>query len=449
MSSSSFLNELTPPTSPTLTVSELNFSVKRALDTAFSNINVAGEIANFSRPMSGHIYFTLKDSNSELRCVLFKTRQMTDYITLLKDGVAVELTGNITLYTQRGQYQMIATSVRLQGEGLLKKQFLALKARLESQGLFAIEHKKNLPLYPKTIGVISAPSAAGLQDFLTILKTRYPVCQVLIFPAPVQGAQAAAHLIEALQQADQYPGIDTIIFCRGGGSLEDMWCFNDEGLAQAIFQCKTPIISAIGHERDFSICDYCADVRAATPTNAAMLVAPDIRDTAQQFSHMRTRVSDLVKHVLYNKKQLFLKVSTRIQHPLTRIQKDQALVERLTQQLIRQFEKVTHRAQRDLHASFHRLQPALLQHYHQRAHFQLLRTQERLLPAAIYLVHQSQSRWQTVHAQLASLNPTLVLKRGYAVIKSKNQWVTSKSQLKSGDRLTLCLHDGSVDATIS
>jgi len=445
---SPFPTELTPPSSPALTVSELNFSVKRALDSAFSNVCVTGEIANFSRPMSGHIYFTLKDSLSELRCVLFKTRQMTDYIHLLKDGVAIELTGNITLYTQRGQYQMIATSVRLQGEGLLKKQFLALKERLETQGLFAQEHKKNLPLYPKVIGVISAPGAAGLQDFLTILKTRYPACQVLIFPAPVQGAQAATYLVDKLRQAEQYHHIDVIVFCRGGGSLEDMWCFNDETLAHAIFHCQKPIVSAIGHERDFTICDYCADVRAATPTNAAMLVAPDIRDTLQQFLHVRTRLTDLAKHVLHSKQRQLHAISIRIQHPLTRIQKDRALVENLTQKLTRQLEKIIHRTQNDFQASRHRLQASLLQHYHQRASFQFLRIQERLSPAASYYIRQSQSRWQMTQTQLASLNPSLVLKRGYAVIKSKNQLITSKSQLQSGDLLRLCLHDGSADAII-
>lgn len=434
---------------PILSVSELNFSVKRALDSAFANVNVVGEIANFSRPMSGHIYFTVKDSQSELRCVLFKTRQITDYIHLLKDGVAVELTGNITLYTQRGQYQMIVTSVRLQGEGLLKKQFVALKTRLEAQGLFNTEHKKPLPAYPRNIAVISAPNAAGLQDFLTILNTRYPACQVTIFPSAVQGAQAAAHLIAALQQASQHPNIDVIIFCRGGGALEDMWCFNDEMLAHAIFQCHVPIISAIGHERDFTICDYCADVRAATPTNAAMLVAPDIRDMMQQYQHLHTRLDDLVQHQVNRKRLAWHTLSQRIQHPLMRIQQHQSLVARLTQQLDRCIERNIHQASQALYAPQHRLQPALLKHYHQRAHFHFVRTHERITPTLMQLLQHAHSQWHSSNAQLASLHPTLVLKRGYAVVKSRDQLINSCTQLHKGTPLTISLHDGSADAVVS
>ena len=304
----------------TLSVTQLNQAVKQSLEIHFKRVTVSGEIANFSRPLSGHMYFTLKDAFSELRCVLFRTHQNIDYIELLKDGVAVEVIGQITLYAQRGQYQMIASSLRLQGEGLLKQQFQALKVRLESLGLFDPSHKRLLPKYPRNIGIISSPSAAGLEDFLTILKTRYPVCHVRLFASPVQGNHATKPLIHALRQAQTDPSIDVIVFCRGGGSMEDMWCFNDEHLANAIYQCTIPIVSAIGHEKDVTICDLCADVRAATPTNAAMIIAPDIKDLSDQLLYVTDQLTSRIRNILQSKQLLYSQTRTQICHPKVKIQ---------------------------------------------------------------------------------------------------------------------------------
>ena len=309
----------TPP--ETVSVSKLNQMVKNTLEINFDKISVVGEIANYARPLSGHIYFTLKDSTCQLRCVLFRTQQVHDYIHLLKDGLAVELSGQITLYCQNGQYQMIVSSLKLQGDGLLKQQFLALKSRLESQGLFDSSHKKIPPLFPTTIGIISSPSAAGLQDFITTLRKRYPICRVRLFSSPVQGAHAAESLILALQYAQKDPDVDVIVFCRGGGSIEDLWCFNSEPLANAIYQCHKPIISAIGHEKDFTICDLTADLRAATPTSAAMLIAPDINDLKEKADSLKKQIHTLTANLIARKNLALYQLSSKICHPKTLVHK--------------------------------------------------------------------------------------------------------------------------------
>ncbi len=438
-----------PKTLPdALTVTQLNNVVKRSLEQCFDKISVIGEIANYSRPMSGHIYFTLKDSTCELRCVLFRMRQLTDYIRLLKDGVAVELTGQITLYAQKGHYQMIVESLRLQGEGLLKQQFLALKNRLQEQGLFEESIKKPLPKYPQMIGVISSPTAAGLTDFITILGKRYPACHVRLFSSPVQGAHAAECLMQALRHAQSDPEVDVIVFCRGGGSLEDMWCFNDEQLAQAIFQCTKPVVSAIGHEKDITICDLCADVRAATPTNAAMLVASDLNDLSQTICQYTARLTTLIQHTIQTKQLHLSKLQSRICHPHTRIvnslHKLADYTERLSLLVNQRYRQSCH-----LHQQLaSRLNESILRHRTEHAKLLVQNCQQRLQKAMSHHMLQQRLSLRSLCHQIDALNPETVLKRGYGITKRSNQIIHSVTQVQPNDHITITLQDGSFTASV-
>lgn len=431
-----------------LSVTQLNQRVKLSLETQFNQVCVSGEISNYARPLSGHLYFTLKDAFSELRCVFFRAHQRADYMQLLKDGVAVELVGQITLYPQRGQYQMLVSSLRLQGEGLLKQQFLALKQRLEAMGLFDPSKKKILPTYPQTIGVISSPKAAGLDDFITILAQRYPIGHVRLFTSPVQGHHAAASLIQALKQAEADPEVDVIIFCRGGGSLEDLWCFNDEHLAHAIHACSKPIISAVGHEKDITICDLVADVRAATPTNAAMIVAPNMTDLQTQLSHYIRQIAALIQRILREKQLAHSQISARICHPMTRINHYQFTLAQSTHRLLQLMTHYVSIRQRSVDTVYAKLSTAMLTQQHQR-HLSAYQQIQMRLHTTILTNLSTQSRnLDSLCARLHALNPQHVLKRGYAVVKCAQGVIHSHRQLKPQDRIDLVFHDGHSTAII-
>ena len=438
-----------PRTLPdTLTVGQLNQLVKQSLESAFDKITVTGEIANFSRPMSGHIYFTLKDASGELRCVLFRMRQLSDYMHLLKDGVAVELTGQVTLYAQRGQYQMIVSSLRLAGEGLLKQQFLALKKRLEADGLFDMSIKKNLPKYPRVIGVISSPSAAGLGDFLTILSARYPVCEVRLFTAPVQGEHAPEQLIRSLRNADTDHSVDVIVFCRGGGSLEDMWCFNNEALAHAIYGCSTPVMSAIGHEKDVTICDLCADVRAATPTNAAMLIVPDRQELTQHLDQNLARLFVSMRHSLQTKQLVFNRIHGRICHPRIRIQQGLINLSRITRQLLIAMLQQHRSTYAQYRLLTERCSPALLNGYFHTARRELDGTYRRLINAIRHIIARHHQQVHHLSGQISAFNPNHVLSRGYGLTKYQQQVISSVHQLTQGAEIEIILSDGVLNAVV-
>ena len=428
----------------TLSVSQLNQLVKNTLQKNFSAVSVSGEIANFSRPLSGHVYFTLKDNFSQLRCVLFRTYQSTDYINLLKDGVAVELVGQITLYCQNGQYQMIVSSLTLQGDGLLKQQFLALKKRLESQGFFDIANKRPLPKYPKTIGIISSPLAAGLEDFITTLKKRFPVCHVRLFSSSVQGNYASEQLISALHLAKKDANVDVIVFCRGGGSMEDLWCFNNEALAQAIFECKKPIVSAIGHEKDFTICDLSADVRAATPTAAAIMVAPDIHDLESHIVHQNKQALNLIKNLIAQKKISTQNLSSKICHPLTKIHAYLLELQKINKNLLFSILKIQNGTKSQLQFLQSRTSPTLLFNVVQHADMTLCNISTRLQQFVISYIGYKKSLMCKIQSQLNALNPTNVLKRGYGIVKHNGKIVHSLKKIKLKDTLSISLHDGSI-----
>ena len=270
-----------------LSVSQLNLQARLALEKNFPLLWVGGEISNFTRATSGHWYFSLKDAKAQVRCAMFRNRnQLIDWIP--SEGSAVEVNALVTLYEARGEYQLIVEGLRRAGLGLLYEQFAKLKARLEQEGLFDAARKRELPNFPKQIGVITSPAAAALRDVLSVLKQRAPHIPVVLYPTPVQGNGAGQEIARAIGIAGQRKECDVLILCRGGGSIEDLWSFNEEVVARAMVACPIPIVAGVGHETDFTIADFVADERAPTPTAAAQLASPE-RDALREYLEEQQR----------------------------------------------------------------------------------------------------------------------------------------------------------------
>ncbi len=285
-----------------LTVSDLTYRIKEVLEyePELQDVTVRGEISNCTLHASGHAYFTLKDEDAQLSCVMFRRYAETCSRTIFKHGTRVVAEGSVTVYPQRGNYQLLVTGLRADGEGDLYREFLRRKEMLLAEGLFDAAGKKPLPPYPRTVGVITSPTGAVIQDILRTLQRRFPCAQVLLAPSLVQGDAAPASVMGALEGLVRRGGVDLVIIARGGGSAEDLWCFNDESLARAVHACPLPVVSAIGHETDFTILDFVADVRAATPTAAAELVAPDRADLLAALAGTRQGMLTHLKYRLYN-----------------------------------------------------------------------------------------------------------------------------------------------------
>ena len=285
-----------------VSVSELNRRVKKLLEQGIARLWVEGEISNIARPASGHVYFTLKDSAAQIRAAWFRQRQRGPTIGL-KDGDKVLAFGRVSLYEPRGDYQLIVEAVEPAGEGALKRQFEVLKKKLAAEGLFDEEHKQPLPALPGRIGVITSPSGAAIRDIVSVLRRRFPSIPVVIYPAAVQGEAAPAELIAALKAAVRRAECDVLIIGRGGGSLEDLWAFNDERLAREIAACPIPVVSAVGHEIDFTIADFVADVRAPTPSGAAEITVPDREDWLRAVGSLAARIVRLGERTLEDRSQ--------------------------------------------------------------------------------------------------------------------------------------------------
>jgi exodeoxyribonuclease VII large subunit len=277
-----FQAPLFPP--PSLTVSDITRYLRELFesDEILHEVWVQGEISNLSRPASGHIYFTLKDQSAALKCVIWKQTAWRLPLSL-QNGMAIEAHGAISIYERDGQYQLYADAVRLTGEGALYQEYLRLKARLEAEGLFDTERKRPLPELPAGIGVVTSATGAALQDILNTLRRRFPLVEVVLAPCAVQGEEAPPQIVNAIRSLNRTDGVDLILVARGGGSLEDLWAFNDERVVRAIADSDLPVITGIGHETDFTLADFAADVRAATPTAAAEQAVPDRAELREQF----------------------------------------------------------------------------------------------------------------------------------------------------------------------
>lgn len=313
-------------------VSELNQMVQDLLADAFLPIWIEGEVSNFADPNSGHWYFSLKDSHAQVRCVLFHGRQR--YKTSpLKNGMQIVVRAKISLYPSRGEFQLIIEQFEPAGEGILRKAFEKLKNQLAAEGLFEDKHKKCLPQFPHTVGVISSETGAALRDICSVLKNRFPAINIIVYPCLVQGQKAALQIVKQIHLANQRNECDVLILARGGGSLEDLWSFNEESVARAIFKSKIPLISAIGHETDFTIADFVADCRAATPSVAAQLVSPDANEYQQQLDKIYQRLVNKIRYSLKNFQQTLDNLVKRLRHPKQRLQDNVQRCDELAQRL--------------------------------------------------------------------------------------------------------------------
>lgn len=313
-------------------VSELNQMVQDLLEDAFLPIWIEGEISNFSSPSSGHWYFSLKDANAQVRCALFNGRQRYKD-NPPKNGMQILVRAKISLYPVRGEFQLIIDQFEPAGEGALRKAFEGLKIKLAAEGLFETQHKKSLPKFPKTIGVISSETGAALRDICIVLKKRFPAIAVIVYPCLVQGKNAPTQIVQQIQVANQRQECDVLILARGGGSLEDLWSFNEESVARAIFKSKLPLISAIGHETDFTIADFVADCRAATPSMAAQLASPDSNEYQQYLGKTYQRLIKTIGYLLNARQQTLENLSKRLRHPKQRLQDSTQRCDELTQRL--------------------------------------------------------------------------------------------------------------------
>lgn len=430
-----------------LSVSQLNNRARLLLEDVFSGIWVEGEISNLARPASGHIYFTLKDSQAQVRCALFR-QNAARVRQALRDGLAVKVRGKVSLFEGRGDYQLILDAVEPAGDGALRLAFEALKEKLGAEGLFATERKIVLPAHPKRIGIVTSPTGAVIRDIISVFRRRAPQVELNLIPTAVQGREATAQIVRALQRADAQ-GFDALILARGGGSLEDLWCFNEEAVARAVAACVTPIVSAVGHETDVSIADFVADVRAPTPSAAAELLAPDSSELVQRLHNLQRRLALQMQGRLARERLRLDGVSKRLRHPGERLRQQAQRLDDLDMRLRRAFnQQLANQRER-----LDRLD-ARLAAQHPGRNLALLRQRLDGLAARLPRAMQGQLRSQrqqlgALAAQLQIVSPLATLGRGYSILlDERGHAVRSAAQTQPGQRLKARLSEGELDVRV-
>lgn len=391
----------------TITVTDLTRYLTYLLegDDYLQDIWVQGEVSNLSRPSSGHLYFTLKDSTASLRCVMWRNSVISQGI-LPKDGDQIEAHGGISIYEPGGQYQLYVDRIRPLGEGLLYQEFIKLKARLEQEGLFAPERKRAIPVWPRKIGIVTSPTGAALRDILHTLQRRYPLVEVILSPTAVQGNEAPAGIVAAINALNQHVQPDVILLARGGGSIEDLWAFNDEFVARAIVDSYAPVITGVGHETDFTIADFAADLRAPTPTAAAELATPNRTDLEQKSAEMLLRLGKASGSQINSLRWTLseLKNQLTLYSPRTRLQS----------------------ARQRLDEMMHAASQAVTNH-----------------------LHLEITRLNSLTKHLAALNPIAVLERGYAIVTDQSgNLVYSVTQVEYDEELKVRVQDGEFDVRV-
>ena len=434
-----------------MTVSQLNRASNQLLSEHFFSVWVEGEISNFSVPSSGHWYFSLKDAHAQIRCALFKNQQRRD-TEKPKNGQQVIVKAQVSLYEPRGDYQLIVESLEDAGEGLLRKAFEQLKQKLTKEGLFDLSNKKNLPELPSSIGVITSPTGAAIKDILSVLKRRFPLIPVIIYPVVVQGEQAKFEIVGAITKANSQPLCDILILARGGGSLEDLWSFNEEVVARAIFTSKIPIISAIGHESDITIADFVADLRAATPSAAAENAVPDQKIWLTKFFDLDIRLHHRIKQKLSLQLKELSWLQTRLeqQHPGQRVLRNAQRLDEAEGRLHQAIQLRIRHNNNIVNTNIARLwqyNPMIkLNRYQQQQSY----LNQRLQAAIIRRLEKLQQYFLHCHQTLHAVSPLATLNRGYALVinEKNNQIIRSVNQVKPQDRITIRLGHGSISAEV-
>ena len=426
-------------------VSRLNSEVGALLGGSFPLLWVEGEISNFALPRSGHMYFSLKDSQAQVRAAMF--RGNNQYLRFKPDsGMQVLVRARVALYEPRGDFQLIVEHMEEAGDGALRRAYEELKQKLHTEGLFAEENKQPLPEFPQRLGVITSPTGAALRDVLSILRRRYPRLPVLIYPVAVQGESAAGEIVKALQLAQQRADCDVLLLTRGGGSLEDLQAFNDERVARAVAACSIPLVSGVGHEIDYTIADFAADLRAPTPSAAAELISPDGEQLLRRISQAGDALRLSINGQVNNRRQTLQQLQSRLQrlHPQQKLNTQSQRLDELETRLRRATQLTLRRAEDRLRHTVTNLQARSPAHRIRQLLADCGRLQRQIQFAAQALLQKKQQRLQSLFRGLDAVSPLSTLKRGYAIVTraGDNQPLIDSNTIETGEKLDVRLARG-------
>ena len=439
------MSELFAPSS--ISVSDLNALAKALLEDHLAGLWIAGEVSNLTRAASGHYYFSLKDSRAQVRCAMFKGAAAR-LAKPLKEGDHIEVAGKISIYEARGEFQITVNEVRLKGLGQLYEAYERLKAQLQAEGAFAAERKKPLPARPQCIGIVTSLAAAALRDVVTTLKRRAPEIPVIVYPTAVQGAGSEFQIAQAIKTASQRAECDVLIVCRGGGSIEDLWAFNEEPVVRAIEACAIPVVSGVGHETDFTLADFVADVRAPTPTGAAELVSPNRQESLHRLAQAKGRLKTVLEQRYFDTSQKLDWLARQIRHPRQKPDEQRTYIHKLAQTLsysmTQNVRAHTARFERQTQALKH-CRPDISVYRQDISRFQTTLSHSfRQL-----LTHRRQSLTAQT-ALLEAVSPQQILERGFSVVKNtRGQVIRNADVLKQGQKLHITFADGETDVRVT
>lgn len=431
------------------TVSRLNLEVRGVLESSFPALWVEGEISNLARPRSGHIYFSLKDDNCQVRCAMFRMQnRQLDFDP--EDGMQVLANARVGLYPERGEFQLIVQYMEEAGAGALRRAFEILKQRLAAEGLFDGERKRPLPAIPGRIGIVTSPTGAALRDILQVMRRRFPSVGIIVYPVPVQGAQAAPEICRMIELAGKRDECDVLILARGGGSMEDLWAFNDEGVARALRRCEIPVVTGIGHEIDFTIADFAADQRAPTPSAAAELVTPDVRHLSARLQGAHQRLGALLFNRIKHERAQLDWLIGRLLTPSRRLFDLVQRVDELFMRMSRAARAVASQRRTGLRTLSARLaasHPATLIGMHRSRHRELRHSLE-------YMTEKRMADLRARHSETArtlhTVSPLRTLDRGYAIVTRTKDGalVRSIKQVAVGESVHARLFEGGLDLSV-
>nr|WP_314588374.1 exodeoxyribonuclease VII large subunit [uncultured Neisseria sp.] len=439
------MSELFAPSS--ISVSELNALAKALLEDHLAGLWIAGEVSNLTRAASGHYYFSLKDSRAQVRCAMFKGAAMR-LAQPLKEGDHIEVAGKISIYEARGEFQITVNEVRLKGLGQLYEAYERLKAQLQAEGAFSAERKKPLPARPQCIGIVTSLAAAALRDVVTTLNRRAPEIPVIVYPTPVQGTGSELQIAQAIKTASQRAECDVLIVCRGGGSIEDLWAFNEEPVVRAIEACAIPVVSGVGHETDFTLADFVADMRAPTPTGAAELVSPNRQESLHRLAQAQGRLKTVLEQRYFDASQKLDWLARQIRHPRQKLDEQRASISKLAHMLsysmTQNLRTHTARFERQTQTLKHcRPDVSVYKNNIDRFQTALSHSFRQLL------THRRQSLTAQA-ALLEAVSPQHILERGFSVVKNtRGQVIRNADTLKQGQKLHITFADGETDVRVT